>query len=513
MNSASTMQFTLVLIGAASLAWAAPPPALAPKTAITPTPASIDTLALKPIAFPGLSSTVPKVAVNLPKGAHAKETAQDQRFFEDIPERFTSMDRMWDMSGNILNAMANGTIPPSDVASLIQKLFRAAQATSTPRSVSEALRLAGSSFDNANPNRPRNLLGAALALMINGFTSDDLKNTIDGNPPAALVNDNPPVPADKNFYQKDGNAPFSVSEDDLRAAIHVPSGFTWGQKQPVLMSPGTGSTGLETFEHNFGGLLASSSVADPVYLIVPHTLLDDVQVNAEFVAYALQYLNAMTNRTVAAVTWSQGSVDTQWALKYWPSVRKIVTDHIPISGDYGGTTLAYLLCPGFSAGNQYLCTPAILQQTQGARFIHQLRSNDGDSAFVPTTSVYSAADEIVQPQLGEGASAFIKDVRGVGVSNIYLQRDCASQPSGGLYLHEGVLYNPTAYALIIDALTHDGPGSLSRVTNSCRDSVAPGLNTASVIQAETLIPSLLYRALTYSSKLVEEPAIKSYATY
>lgn len=125
---------------------------------------------------------------------------------------------------------------------------------------------------------------------------------------------NNPVPSDKSFYNNvDGNAPFSVDEETLRAAIYIPPGFTWGKKQPIVLSPGTGGYGYSQFASNIGKLLATTDYADPIYLNIPGALLADAQVNAEYVAYALQYFNVMTSRKPAIVTWSQGSLDTQWA--------------------------------------------------------------------------------------------------------------------------------------------------------------------------------------------------------
>lgn len=52
-----------------------------------------------------------------------------------------------------------------------------------------------------------------------------------------------------------------------------------------------------------------------------------------------------------------------------------------------------------------------------------------DTLTVPTTSIYSAVDEIVSPQMGEFASAFLKDARGVGVFNCELQRIAPLTPA------------------------------------------------------------------------------------
>lgn len=279
------------------------------------------------------------------------------------------------------------------------------------------------------------------------------------------------------------------------------------------MSPGTGATGSINFQSNIGKLLSQEDYADPVYLNIPNNLLNDAQSNAEYVSYALQYLHVMTNQKPAIVTWSQGSLDAQWAFKYWPSVPKIVTDHIAISPDYHGTVLAYVLCPGFDTGNSIACVPSVIQQDYNSNFVTKLRSNGGDSAYVPTTTVYSLFDEIVEPQDGTAASGFINDARNVGVSNTFLQGACAGEAAGLLHTHEGVLYNPVAYALVVDALQHTGPGNFERVTGSCQDIVAPGLSLSDVIETEALIPLAVLNIFSYLPRALSEPPIKSYATY
>lgn len=79
------------------------------------------------------------------------------------------------------------------------------------------------------------------------------------------------------------DAPYSLSEEALRAAIYIPANFTYGSVPPVILVPGTGNVGYETFVGNFIQLLPGSSYADPVWLNIPDNLLGDAQVNAEYV--------------------------------------------------------------------------------------------------------------------------------------------------------------------------------------------------------------------------------------
>lgn len=145
---------------------------------------------------------------------------------------------------------------------------------------------------------------------------------------------------------------------------------------------------------NYGKLLTQQKVADPVYVNLPGENLADIQVAAEYAAYAVNYISGISNGTnVSTISWSAGSLDGQWAVKYWPSTQSKISDRIAISPDYHGTIEAQALCPGSVTPG---CTPAIAQQNYNSTFIRTLRNNGGDSAYVPTTNVYSIFDEIVE---------------------------------------------------------------------------------------------------------------------
>lgn len=189
----------------------------------------------------------------------------------------------------------------------------------------------------------------------------------------------------------------------------------------------------------------------------------------------------------------------------------ITSDLVSISGDRHGTVLAYLLSPDFP---KVPAAPAIIQQQYNSKFISTLRNGGGASAYVPTTSIYSIFDQIVQPQAGTDASAFVQDARGVGATNIEIQSTCTLlQPAGTLYAHEGVLYNSLAIAAAIDALTHDGPADLSRIDlgTVCQQIADPRLSLADVFATEALIPIAAFQVAAYPHKITEEPPIKAYA--
>jgi hypothetical protein len=232
------------------------------------------------------------------------------------------------------------------------------------------------------------------------------------------------------------------------------------------MSPGTGATGFSSFNINTGKLLSTTSFADPVYLNIPNELLSDIQGNAEYVSYALQYLYAMTGQQPAIVTWSQGSLDAQWAFKYWPSVPKIVTDHIAISPDYHGTSLAYILCP-------------VLR----LEIVSRVCRVSCSKSITRISSRSCAATAAIQPTP--------------------LPRPCTPSPTRSSSLKSAPL--PLATSTMRAASVSPTP--------SCKAPVSPGLSLSDVIATEALIPLVALNNFTYLPKSTAEPAIKAYATY
>lgn len=339
----------------------------------------------------------------------------------------------------------------------------------------------------------------------------------------SITNNNPRNPATAIYPKKAASdASYSLTESQLRAALYIPPTFTYGAKTPVLFVPGTASYGGSAFRSNLRKLLTNVPYADPVWLNIPGASLGDIQVNSEYVAYALNYISGISqNRNVSAISWSQGGINVQWALTYWPSTRAIVSDFIPVAADFHGTVLSNALAcvsPGGAGAlqlNVALCTPAFAQQEYNSALITALRARGGGAAYVPTTSVYSGFfDEVVQPQSGTGASAFLQQNPSGSVTNNEVQIICpVGSPGAGFYGHVTTLYHPLTYALVVDALTHDGPGLVSRldVASVCSAYSAPGLTIADNLETAALIPAAAVLDLTYVPKVLLEPPLKAYA--
>ncbi|KAL6704700.1 hypothetical protein ACN47E_007982 [Coniothyrium glycines] len=361
---------------------------------------------------------------------------------------------------------------------------------------------------------------AVATQVASGIILDDTLNTsVQAARPVGenSINNNNPPPPTNIFPSKDSaDAPYTLSETQLRQAIFIPPGFTFGQKRPVIFVPGTGSYGGTAFASNLRKLLTGQPFADPVWLNIPGAMFSDAQTNAEYIAYAINYISSISgNRNdIAAIGWSQGSLGTQWVLKYWPSTRSVVKDFLAVSADFKGTVLANALClsPNSDFGLP-ICPPSVIQQEATSDFIAALRRDGGDSAYVPTTTFYSGNfDEIVQPQTGSIASAFLKDARGVGVTNNEVQRVCAGRIGGSYYGHAGLLVNPLVFALIVDALNNEGPGSPARLDlgSVCSSYTAPGLDVDDVLATNGLIPVAAVLLLTHPERRVTEPPLRTY---
>jgi hypothetical protein len=481
---------------------------------------SLALLSLLPSTFAAPAPIAEHIAAPAPTAAPSLDDADTLQERQLLGGLLSGLDGVaTGLIGDINSAVA--AQDPLAINSALIKIIPASRPTDIPDCLNRASKVWASPTGRTD-------IYAAIATQVSvglGPLLDGTLNTaLTGGLPVGenSINNNNPRPPTTIYPKKDSeDAPYSLSEDALRKALYIPPSFGHGTKRPVIMVPGTGSYGGSNFANNLRKLLTGQSWADPVWLNIPGAMLDDAQVNSEYIAYAINYISSVSTKNnrqnadkIAVISWSQGGLDTQWVFKYWPSTTKVVTDFLPVSPDFRGTVLANALClsPNTVLALNPLCPPSVIQQEASSRYVNL---GGGNTAYVPTTSFYSGFfDEIVEPQQGTAASAYINPGPNAAVSNNEVQIVCAGKLGGTFYGHAGVLFHPLTYALIVDALKNDGPGSLSRidVNSVCNNYAAPGLDLDDVIATSGLIPIAGVLLLAYPDKRLLEPALKSYVS-
>lgn len=470
---------------------------------------SLTLLGLLPLSFAAPAPT-PASLPQLPSFNDAQDLQPRQLIQGTLNNVLNVVDGALD---DVKSAVAAGN--PTAVISGLLKI----QPTIWPTDIPDAMAKQSSVW--ASPTKRTDFYVAVATQVANGLILDGtLKTVLTGGITVgenSANNTNSPSPS-SIFPKKDqSDAPYTVAEEDLRGAIYIPKDFTYGAKPPTLFVQGTGGYAGTTFGPNLRKLLTGKPYADPVWVNIPNAMLSDAQTNAEYVAYAINYISAVSKNSekISVVAWSQGGPVTQWALKYWPSTRRVVKNFFPVSADFRGTVLTNIVCLSTdSQVGQPLCAPSLVQQERTSKFLAALQRDNGGSAYVPTTSFYSSLyDEVVQPQSGTDASAFMSDARGVGVANIEVQNVCSGQFAGSVYGHAEVLFNPLTHALIVDALTHDGPGNPDRIDlkSVCTLYAADGLDLDDAIATIGLIPVAGLLILASSERTATEPPLRAYA--
>ena len=440
---------------------------------------------------------------------------------------------------------------------------------------------------------------------------------------------------------------YTPTEQQFLQSLGFPQGINCA-KNLVLFVPGTGvaitAAAFEGMQKSLKQELGSDNV-DFITVNLPNQSNGPIDIAAQYVAYAINYSYLYLGRKPTVVVWSQGSIDTQWAFKYWPSTRQTARNAVYESGDlkgtieatflcstgstftdpnngaelareftldggfgttvgaifgaptfptqpgqyqaaklaliagqaggpYGGQSLAkrqslfspsdpatlteagatflgslanpvqaaltqYALDPASPAGQIYNnsrqfaknpssasiiptgCLPSVSQQQYYSNLIKALRANNGARNFVPTTSVYSLTDEVVQPQGATGdqnASGYVD-----GGSDILIQKYCPIIASGAagqippIVSHEGILYSGMGVGAAILAVRNGGQVPIADIAKAYPSSYCSALfqdlTPADVLATESVIPGAGLQILigTEPYRVATEPAVPAYA--
>ncbi|GAA6009593.1 hypothetical protein JCM10207_004117 [Rhodosporidiobolus poonsookiae] len=300
-----------------------------------------------------------------------------------------------------------------------------------------------------------------------------------------------------------GNAGiFSSPCSTYVSALTCPNGIQGKKNGAVLLVHGTGSTGAETWGDGPYLKLLPDEDFDVCYVDLPNRSIGDIQTSSEYVAHLIPYLAARSvTGKVGLVTHSQGGLNAQWALDFWPQGRMLVSSFVAIAPPFHGTYLANPTCLvlGLVTGG---CNPSVIQQSVGSNFLKALNARGGN-AFVPTTSIFTAYDDIVRPQLIDSTSKL------GGSKNIKVQDFC-----GAAYLNEhfGIPFAAYPYYLALDALKNKATADTSRVLKTSCAWVLDDYLLADFERGPAILSEIVHDALAVvtGEKSKSEPALKSY---
>ena len=260
----------------------------------------------------------------------------------------------------------------------------------------------------------------------------------------------------------------SVPQAKLAAALSCSAGVDRAARAPVLLVQGTGATAHDNWSWTYEPALDKLSIPW-CQIDLPDHATGDVQVNGEYVVYAIRTMFQRAGRKIAIIGHSQGGMVPRWALRFWPDTRAMVDDVIGFAPSNHGTTQAAATC------NDGSCSAADWQQWDISHFMQALNSYAETWPGISYTDVYTHTDEIVQPNADDHGSSSLH-TGGGRIANVATQDICPGDTNEHLLVG---LIDPVAYALAVDALDHDGPADPKRVDPGvCAQQLQPGVNPA-----------------------------------
>lgn len=283
--------------------------------------------------------------------------------------------------------------------------------------------------------------------------------------------------------------PLVTPQAALDAALVCPQQFKDAARGPVLLVHGTATNAAESWTWGYTKVLTGAGY-DVCTVDLPERALVDIQVSVEYVVNAVRQITAATGERVDVIGHSQGTLQPRWAAKWWPDVRAAIDDMVLLASPAHGVSSASGLC---SAGS---CPPAAWQMSVGSKFTEALNRGDETPGGISYTSISSQFDELVQP---------IETAVIDGASNVLVQDLCPARPVH----HGGFLHDAVVYALVIDALAHDGPVDISRFdAAACTQTWMPGVEP---FTGNLMLYGPAAAAVLQGPMATEEPPVAAYA--
>lgn len=299
----------------------------------------------------------------------------------------------------------------------------------------------------------------------------------------------------------------TVPASKLKAALHCQPQVREAKATPVLLVTGTGFTGQEGWVEAGNGVEAMRAAGHPnCYIDFPNYTTGDVQTSVQYLVHAIRQTRKRAGRDIAVYGISQGGLMPRWALTYWPSLRRMVSDAVLVAGTQHGTTGAAQSSVIAHLCRSSGCPPAFWQQSVNSHLLKALNAQpDETPGRTAYTTVRTLTDDVVQPQEGVYPTSSLQ-----GASNILIQQVCPGRTTG----HIASPADSVAVAALEDAIAHKGPARASRLpADVCSQPYAPGLDVTALQQfLDASLGTVATRLLNGTYPLVKrEPPVRPYA--
>ncbi|GAA3836449.1 esterase/lipase family protein [Amycolatopsis tucumanensis] len=312
-----------------------------------------------------------------------------------------------------------------------------------------------------------------------------------------------PAAAAPSFAPVDRPGPeLTVPAAELAKSITCTANAAVATEDVVLFVPGTTLTPQQDFGWNW--FRALDRLGRPYCAVtLPDQAMSDAQVSAEYVVNAIRHVHRISGRQVDVVGHSQGGTEPRFALRFWPDLRPMVDDYVGLGATNHGSLVINAMCPPVLG-----CAPALWQQTLNSAYTRAMNSGQETFPGISYTAVYTRTDEFVQPNLDDSGTT---SLRGGGgrITNVAVQDVCPANVAGE-HLAVGT-YDPTAYAIAMDALTHPGPADPARVPReTCGQLFMPGVDPVRFATDYAALTGVIAEQLALHGRVPAEPPLKPY---
>jgi triacylglycerol esterase/lipase EstA (alpha/beta hydrolase family) len=308
--------------------------------------------------------------------------------------------------------------------------------------------------------------------------------------------------ADGTYAAVDRPGPaLSVPAAVLAQSLSCTGDLAGADRAPVLLVPATWVRPGEHYGWNY--IRAFDALGWPYCEVTtPKYAMEDMQISAEYVVYAIRTMYEQAGRPIAILGGSQGGTLPRWALRFWPDIRQMVEEHVGLAPPNHGALGPVIFCTPD-------CAPALWQLRYDSNFMRALNSGQETFPGISYTEIYTHQDQIVTPALDDTGSSSLHGGGG-HIVNVALQDVCPVHVAEHI---KAITYDAVAYALAIDALTHDGPADPARINpRVCGQEFHPGVDPATFpTNYNNTVVTAMYRQAT-AQRVGSEPALRPYVT-